>query len=115
MKAANEAVRFLVELAALAAIGYWGFHDHSTWPAKFVLGIGGPLLIASAWAIWMAPQSHRRAGEGVRALLEVAIFGSAIAALAASTGTALAVIFGTVAVVNAVLDHLLARQLQTRP
>jgi Protein of unknown function (DUF2568) len=44
----------------------------------------------------MAPQSQRRARESVRALLHVAIFGSAIAALAASTGTAIAVIFGTV-------------------
>ena len=39
---------FLVELAVLAAVGYRGFHDHSSWAAKLVLGVGGPVLIATA-------------------------------------------------------------------
>jgi hypothetical protein len=109
VKAANDAVRFVVELAALIAIGYWGFHDHSSWLAKLVLGLGAPLLIAVVWSVWMAPQSSRRAGEGTRAVLEVLIFGAATAALAASTGVVLAIIFAAVAAANAVLDHVLAR------
>ena len=87
MKGINDAVRFLVELAVLAAVGYWGFHDHSSWAVKLVLGVGGPVLIATAWGIWMAPQSNRRAPEGMRALLEVLIFALATA-LVASTGGA---------------------------
>ena len=109
MKAVNDGVRFLVELAVLGAVGYWGFHNHSSWPAKIVLGVGGPVLIATAWGIWMAPQSNRRAPEGRRALLEVLIFALATAALAASTRAVLAVIFAVVATVNAALDHALAR------
>jgi hypothetical protein len=109
LKWINDAVRFLVELAVLVAVGYWGFHDHSRWAAKLVLGVGGPVLIATAWGIWMAPQSNRRAPEGMRALLEVLIFGLATAALVASTGAVLAVIFAVVATVNAALDHALAR------
>lgn len=109
MKAVNDAVRFLVELAAPAAVCYWGFRDHSSWVAKLVFGIGGPVLIASTWGIWMAPQSKRRATEGIRVLLEVVIFALATAALAASTGAALAIIFAVVAAVNAALDHALAR------
>jgi hypothetical protein len=46
----------------------------------------------------------------MRALLEVLIFALATAALAASTGAVLAVTFGVVATVNAVLDHALARK-----
>lgn len=109
MKAANDAVRFLVELAVLAAIAYWGFHDHSSLAAKLVLGAGGPALVASIWAIWMAPQSDRRASERVRVVLEVAIFGSATAALALSIGATSAIIFAVLAVISALLDHTLAR------
>jgi hypothetical protein len=112
VKAANDAVRFLVELAALAAVCYWGFHDHPSWIAKLVLGIGGPVLIATAWGIWMAPKSNRRATEGIRALLELLIFALATAALAASAGAALAIIFAVVATSNAVLDHALTRTLR---
>ena len=110
MKAANDALRFLVEIAALLAVGYWAFHNHSSWAAKLILGIGGPLLIAAAWAIWMAPRSPRRAAEGMCAVIEVVIFGLSTAALAASTGAALAVVFAAIAAANAVLDHALGRQ-----
>jgi len=49
LKGINDAVRFLAELAVLAAVGYGGFHDHSSSAAKLVLGVGGPVLIATAW------------------------------------------------------------------
>jgi len=60
VKAANDALRFVVEIAALA---YWGFHEHTSWPAKLVLGLAGPVLIAVVWGLWMAPQSSRRPGR----------------------------------------------------
>jgi Protein of unknown function (DUF2568) len=109
VKAANDAIRFLVEIAALVAVSYWGFHDHSSWTGKLILGIGAPVLVAATWAIWMAPQSGRRAPEGMRAVIEIVIFGLATAALAASTGAVLAIVFAAVAGVNTVLDHALAR------
>ena len=37
----NLALRFLLEIAALVAIGYWGFSQHAgIW--RFVMGLGGP-------------------------------------------------------------------------
>jgi Protein of unknown function (DUF2568) len=93
----------------LAVVGYWGFHDHASWAAKLVFGAGGPILIATVWGMLMAPRSSRRASEGVRALLEVVIFGLATAALVASTRAGLAITFAVVAAVNALLDHALAR------
>ena len=51
LKGANLALRFLLELAALAAVGYWG------WDA------GGPLLaiaavaaVAVVWGLFVAPK-----------------------------------------------------------
>ena len=108
MKPANDAVRFLVvELGSLAAVAYWGFHEHSAWGAKVLLGVGGPLLIAVVWGIWMAPRASRRAPEGVRTLIELVIFGTATAALAASAGAGLAIAFGAIALANTVLEHTL--------
>ena len=109
MKVANDVARFLVELATLAAVAYWGFHEHSSWVLKLVLGVGSPLVIAAIWGIWMAPQSRRRAPESLRVLIELAIFGGATAALIASDATVLAIVFAVVAVVNAALDHALSR------
>ncbi len=41
----NLAFRFLLEIAALVAIGYWRSSQHaSTW--CFAIGLGGPLLAA---------------------------------------------------------------------
>ena len=76
VKATNDAIRFLVELAPLAAVCYWGLHNHSSWAAKIVLGIGAPLLMAAVWAVWMAPQSEHRMAERGRVLIELVIFGS---------------------------------------
>ena len=57
----------------------------------------------------MAPKSNRRAPKACVHYCEVLIIALATAALAASTGAALAVIFAVVATVNAALDHALAR------
>jgi hypothetical protein len=49
----NLALRFLLEMAALVAIGYWGFDQHSgIW--RFVIGIGGPMLAAVLWGTFAA-------------------------------------------------------------
>ena len=110
MKAVNDLVRFLVELGALFAVGWWGFHEHAAWVAKLLFGLGGPFLVAAVWGRWMAPRSPHRAPEGTRAVLEVLIFGLATAALVASGATGAGVVFAVVAGVNAVLDHVLARR-----
>ncbi len=80
MKSVNDAIRFLVELAALAAVAYWGFREHSSWALKLVFGLGGVVAITAVWGAWMAPRSERRAPELARALIEILIFGSAAAA-----------------------------------
>jgi hypothetical protein len=44
-------VRFLCELAMLAALAYWGFRVGDGIGA-WVLGVGAPLLAAVVWARW---------------------------------------------------------------
>ena len=83
----NLVLRFLLEIAALVAIGYWGFSQHTgIW--RFVLGLGGPLVAAVLWATCAAPSDPSRSGKApvpvpgvVRLLLELAFFGLAAWAL----------------------------------
>ncbi len=47
IKGANLALRFLLELCALAAVGYWGLETGRGPIAKVGLGIGTPLAAAA--------------------------------------------------------------------
>jgi hypothetical protein len=49
IKNANLLLRFLLELCALAALGYWGFKTGGGMAAKVGLGIGAPLAAALVW------------------------------------------------------------------
>jgi hypothetical protein len=82
LKAANLALRFLLELCLLAAFAYWGFQSGGQTMAKIALGIGVPLLAAVIWGFFMAPKSSRRLRDPWRLLAELALFGLAAAALA---------------------------------
>ena len=46
IKGANLALRFLLELCALGALGYWGFKTGGGAVAKITLSIGAPLVAA---------------------------------------------------------------------
>jgi hypothetical protein len=67
---ANLTVAFLLELCALAALGYWGLRAASGPAAKAALGIGAPLLAAVLWGLFAAPPRprgrKRRPGEPLR-------------------------------------------------
>ncbi len=57
LKLLNLAVRFLLELCMLAAVGYWGFKTHAGWWMKILFGIGLPVLIAALWGLFIAPRA----------------------------------------------------------
>jgi hypothetical protein len=53
MKAVNLLLRFLLELAALIALGYWGYHA-AIGVAGILLCIAAPLLFAVLWGLFAA-------------------------------------------------------------
>ncbi len=103
IRSINLLLRFLLELCILAALGYWGFQTGQQTIAKIGLGIGAPLLAAVVWGIFLAPASSRRLREPWRSILELVVFGSAIAALYSTGQRSLAVAFGLIYVINKVL------------
>ena len=54
MKALNLALKFLLELAALAAFGLWGASITSGVVAV-MLAIGLPVIVAILWGVFAAP------------------------------------------------------------
>ena len=97
----NLAFRFLLELAALAALGVWGW-SLATGATRFVLALAAPIAAAAMWGLFNVPGDPSRSGAApipvrgvVRLALELAFFALAASALAASghagLGIALAV------------------------
>jgi hypothetical protein len=105
MKTANLGLRFLLELALLAALAVWGFSLGSTW-LSVVAGIGAPVMAACVWGLWIAPKSERRLTDPTRLVLELLLFTAAAIALAATGRTALAAVLVALVLVQEVLMHL---------
>ncbi|MBB6731802.1 YrdB family protein [Cohnella zeiphila] len=99
------AVFFLMELAALAAFGLWGFHFPPGLALKIALGIGTPLLIAILWGTFIAPKASIPVSIPVRALLQAIVFGLAALALYVSGKHSLAGGFLALAAVEMTLSY----------
>jgi hypothetical protein len=104
--AANLALRFLLELLALAALAYWGVHTGGSPAADVALGAGAPLAAASLWARYAAPRSARRLRGPARAGVELSVLGAGALGLAAAGHPLLAAAFAAVVLINAVLLHV---------
>lgn len=107
----NLALRFLLEIAALVAIGYWGFDQHSgIW--RFIIGIGGPVIAAALWATFAVPDDPSRSGRApvpipgvLRLVLELSLFGFAVWALYDAGSPILALIMASVTIVHYALSY----------
>ncbi len=77
--AAAAAVAFLLELAAFAALGYWGAGaGHGVW--AWVLGVLTPLAAVVIWGTFAAPRAPVRLATTPKVALRLAVLlGSAVA------------------------------------
>lgn len=84
---ANLAFRFVLEIAALAAIGVGAYNLSSEFLA-WVLAIGLPLIAAVAWGTFNVPGDESRSGKApvavrgaVRLIVELLVFSTAVVLL----------------------------------
>ncbi|OAS89317.1 MULTISPECIES: YrdB family protein [Metabacillus] len=103
LKASNLGFRFVLELCALAALGYWGFKAGHGILLKVILGLGTPLAAATLWGLFGSPAAPFKVGVPIRLLLEIVINGAAAFALYASGKASLAGTFIVVVIINKVL------------
>jgi hypothetical protein len=79
----NLTLRFLLELAALAAMAVWGWRQGDG-AVRFLLALSMPIAAAVVWGIFAVPHDPSRSGAApiptpgpLRLVLELAIFGLA--------------------------------------
>src|SRR5690242_11237785 len=106
LKNVNLALAFLLELCMLAALGYWGFTLDQGLAVRAGAGLGAPIVAAVIWGMWMAPRAARRLPDQQHLVVELIMFGVAIAALGAAGRPQLAVAFGLVYALNILLRYV---------
>jgi anti-sigma-K factor RskA len=109
MRPANDGLRFLLELSALAAVAYWGWSEPGgVW--RWVLVIAAPAAVALLWGQTIAPKARRRVRDPWRLVVELVVFGSAIAALVDADQPTLATVLGCAVVVHLALTFVLGQR-----
>lgn len=103
IKSANLALRFLLELGVLGALGYWGFQTGNGTLMKWISGLGAPILAAVVWGTFVAPKATVELSAPLHLLVELAVFGLATLSLYRAGQTNLAAAFGLVYVINRIL------------
>ncbi len=84
MRGANLGLRFLLELAALAALGLWGWQLPGPVAVRVLaaaLAVGAGAVV---WGTWVAPRARRRLPDPLRLAAEVLVFGNAVVGLLVS-------------------------------
>jgi hypothetical protein len=100
---ANLALRFALELASYAALGYWGASVGSIVAVHVALAIVVPAAAMVLWVAFLAPKARRRL-EGPSGLaLELVVFLGASAAVSVSVSVSVGagLVLGVVATANA--------------
>lgn len=110
----NLGLGFFLELAALFALGRWGWEQGSgIW--RFVLALAVPAVAAALWGIFRVPNDPGPAPVAVpgivRLLLEAAFFGCAVWALYAVGATTWAWLFAAALLLHYALDLPRVRRL----
>jgi len=107
----NLAFRFLLEVVALLAIGYWGWST-SEGVLRFVLALGLPIIAAVLWGTFRVPNDASSSGKApvpipgfLRLVLELALFAFAVWGLYDAGAVQLSWILGLAVLVHYALSY----------
>ncbi|MEV1037558.1 DUF2568 domain-containing protein [Streptomyces sp. NPDC050204] len=106
----NEAVAFVVELAALAALAWWGFATGGGMAGQLLLGVGAPVVAAVVWGMFAAPRARFRPPLVGVLVVKAVVLGCGVYAVHAVGHSVGAVFFGVVVVVNTGLAETFRRR-----
>ena len=106
----NLALRFLLEVAALVAIGFWSWKNAEP-DLRFLQGIGLPVIFAIFWGVFAVKGDPSRSGRAPvpikglwRLLFEVVFFAFAVWCLIDIQHIELSIIMGTLVTLHYVLS-----------
>jgi len=60
IKSANDGAAFVLELAAVAGLAWWGFSVAHGLAVRAVAGVAAPLTFLLVWSQWLAPRAEHR-------------------------------------------------------
>lgn len=107
----NLGLRFLLEVLALMALGYWGW-SQGDGASRYLWAVGGPLLLAIIWGTFRVPEDPSASGRAlipvrgvVRLLLELFVFGLATWALFDAGASSLAALFGAMVLLHYTVSY----------
>jgi hypothetical protein len=100
VRAFNLGLRFVLELCALAALAYGGWHVGGPIWLRVLVAVAFPLLAAVVWGRWVAPKASHPIPDPQRLLPEWLVFGGAVVALAVTAHLLLAAVLAVLAALN---------------
>ena len=107
----NLALRFILEMVALASVAIWGWTQHQGL-LRYALVIGLPLTFALIWGIFAVPGDPSRSGKTViktkgliRLILELVLFGLAVLAFYTSELETYAFVFGILILLHYLISY----------
>ncbi|WP_052659453.1 YrdB family protein [Bacillus alveayuensis] len=77
MKEIILAIRFLLEICSLIALGYWGYYLGKGVGMKIFLLIFMPVMMMLLWGMFISPKASIHIPEWLRLILELLLFGIA--------------------------------------
>jgi hypothetical protein len=96
-------LRFVCEMAALAAVAYWG-QQAADGVAGIVLAAIAVVAVAVVWGMFLAPRRRLETGLATRLVIELGVWIASAAALWSAGQPALAVVLFAVAVVTGAIN-----------
>lgn len=107
----NLAIRFLLELMALAAMAIWGWQLSDTW-IRFVLVLAIPIFAAAVWGIFAVPNDPSRSASApipipgwLRLAIEFVFFATATFMFYNLQYTYLSWIMGSTVIVHYIVSY----------
>lgn len=107
MLVVNLAGRFLLELAAIGAVGFWGSQVVGPLPARIVVAIVAAAALIVFWALVVAPKAENAIPADVRVLIGSVVLLLAAGALAIAGQATLGIAFAGAVILNTVLLFIL--------
>ncbi|MET8102175.1 YrdB family protein [Streptomyces sp. NPDC005236] len=112
--AANELLAFVVEIVALACLGWWGFTTGHSQMLHVLLGVGTPLLAIVLWSLFAAPKARLRPGLPVVLVVKAVVLGGGAAAVYGVGHPVAATVMAIVVVANTAVAETLRRTVPVR-
>lgn len=109
MAIANLTLRFLTELAGIAAIGYAGLQVTGPMPVRAIAAIGGALALIITWALVVSPNTVNGLTQVQKDLIGTGLLLLAAVALGVAGQLRLAIAFAIIVIVNTALMFVIGQ------